>query len=70
MALAKYTDKVYVTTVVSDSSKGYQSMNGDIVVIKDEGKLSISCSNNNTLFKDTEWFKQNRTLPDFWKTEE
>ena len=68
--VAKYTDKVYVTTVVSDSSKGYQSMNGDIVVIKDEGKLSISCSNNNTLFKDTEWFKQNRTLPDFWKTEE
>lgn len=68
--VAKYTDKVYVTTVVSDNSKGYQSMNGDIVVIKDEGKLSISCSNNNTLFKDTEWFKQNRTLPDFWKTEE
>jgi hypothetical protein len=49
---------------------GYQSMNGDIVVIKDEGKISISCSNNNTLFKDTEWFKKNRTLPDFWKTEE
>ena len=68
--VAKYTDKVYVTTVVSDNSAGYQSMNGDIVVIKDEGKISISCSNNNTLFKDTEWFKKNRTLPDFWKTEE
>lgn len=65
--VAQYTDKVYVTTVVSDEGQGYQSMNGNIVVTKKGGAVTVECSNNNTLFKDTEWFKANRTLPDAWK---
>ena len=66
--VAKYTDRVYVTTVVSGDAKGYQSMNGNIVILLQENAISINCSNNNILFKDTEWFKANRTLPEPWKT--
>ena len=65
--VAPYTDKVYVTTIVSDNDKGYESMNGNIVVTSDGKTVSVNCSNNNTVFKDTEWFKNNRTMPDAWK---
>ncbi|MBQ7948548.1 MAG: MBL fold metallo-hydrolase [Clostridia bacterium] len=66
--VAKYTDRVYVTTVVSEDAKGYQSMNGNIVVWMREDTISINCSNNNILFKDTEWFAVNRIMPEPWKT--
>lgn len=65
--VAPYTDKVYVTTVVSDNSKGYQSMNGNIVVTGNQEGVYVRCSNNDTLFKDTDWFLKNRTMPDAWK---
>lgn len=65
--VALYTDKVYVTTIISENSKGYQSLNGNIVVTGDKDGVSVNCSNNNTVFKDTEWFKANRTMPDAWK---
>ena len=65
--VAPYTDKVYVTTVVADNSQGYQSLNGNITVTKKDGALSVNGSNNNTLFKDTDWFKTYRVLPDAWK---
>lgn len=64
--VAPYTDQVYVTTMVKEGG-GYQSMNGNIVVWSVDGEVSVICSNNNTLFKDTEWFKANRTMPDAWK---
>lgn len=64
--VAPYTDKVYVTTMVKEGG-GYQSMNGNIVVWSVDGEVSVICSNNNTLFKDTEWFKANRTMPGAWK---
>ena len=67
--VAKYTDKVYVTTVVASNSQGYQSLNGNIVVTKKDGEVTVNCSNNNTLFKDTDWFKANRTMPNEWKGE-
>ena len=35
--IAKWTDKVYVTTVVADDDKGYKSMNGNIKVHCDDG---------------------------------
>ncbi len=66
-SVAPYTDKVYVTTVVSSNSKGYEPMNGNIVVTTKEGQVSVNCSNNDILFKDTEWFKNNRVMPDAWK---
>ncbi len=65
--IAPYTDKVYVTTIISDNDAGYQSLNGNIVVYVENGELKMRCSNNATLFKDTDWFKANRTMPDAWK---
>ena len=64
--VAPFTDKVYVTTIVADNEKGYQSLNGNIVVSSNGGAVNVRCSNNDTLFKDTEWFKQNRILPQAW----
>ncbi len=71
--IAKYTDNVYVTTLaVLDSSgklKGYTSMNGNIVFSCINGQISLDCSNNNTKLKDTEWFKNNRTCPAEWASD-
>ena len=64
--VAPYTDRVYVTTIVSDNNAGYESMNGNIVVTSDGKEVTVVCSNNDILFKDTEWFKANRTLPQAW----
>jgi beta-lactamase superfamily II metal-dependent hydrolase len=64
--VAPYTDKIYVTTMVTDDG-GYQSMNGNIIVTSDGTEVSVACSNNDILFKDTDWFKKNRTMPDAWK---
>lgn len=65
--VAPYTDKIYVTTMVdSQSEKGFTSMNGNIVVSSNGGALTVRCSNNDTLFKDTQWFQENRTMPAAW----
>jgi len=64
--VATYTDKVYVTTVISADGKKGESMNGNIVVSCIDGEVRVNCSANNTLFKDTEWFKKNRTMPTAW----
>ena len=68
--MGKYTKNIYVTTVgilnEDYSTKGFESMNGNIVFYfgKKEGEevasLKLWCSNNTTILKDTEWFKQNR----------
>jgi hypothetical protein len=58
--ISKFTQYVYVTTIVSDNAQGYESMNGNIIVSSKGGEVSVTCSNNNTLFKDTDWFKKNR----------
>ena len=62
--IGKWTDKVYVTTVVADDDKGYKSMNGNIKVHCDDGiNYVVTGSNNSTILKETEWFKANRTWP-------
>lgn len=71
-----YTSRIYVTTVgqieekgLNDKGKmtykdvGYFSMNGNITVLSSKGNITVNCSNNNTLLKDTQWFKDNRTSP-------
>lgn len=63
--VSKYTDKIYVTSlaVIEDFENkkyDYTSMNGNIVFYYNEG-LKLYCSNNTTILKDTEWFKENRT---------
>ena len=63
--MAKYTDKIYVTTMGvlgSDySTSDFKPMNGNIVFYTEKGELKLRCSNNTTILKDTEWFKENRT---------
>ncbi len=60
-----WTDKVYLTGMIWNNAA--QSMNGNIVVTSLNGVVSVNCTNNNILLKDTEWFKANRTLPSKWK---
>ncbi len=51
-----------------DNSGELLLLNGNIQVISDAEKgVYVECSNNNTLLKDTEWFKEYRTTPDAWK---
>ncbi len=78
--IAPHTDKVYVTTLgipsynpelttpVKYRNDGFTSMNGNIVVKSSRGEITVECSNNNTLLKDTDWFKENRTTPTAWAT--
>ena len=65
--VSKYTERVYVTTMVSDNEEGHQSMNGTIILTSAGEAIMVRCSNNDTLFKDTDWFKENRICPDKWK---
>lgn len=63
--VCKYTENVYVTTMVSDNEDEFEPMNGDIVFYYsksegEEGSLKLWCSNNTTKLKDTEWFAANR----------
>ena len=65
--VSKYTDRVYVTSLGDESTEaGYVSMNGNIVVSSGRKGVTVECSNNNTLLKDTEWFIKNRTMPAAW----
>ena len=61
--MAKHTDKIYVTTMVSDESPFYKSMNGTITFSSDGKTYTVTGSNNSTILKETEWFKNNRTWP-------
>lgn len=65
---AKHTENIYVTSQIDlDKSNGsdyyVKSMNGNIVVTSTYDSFNINCSNNNTILKDTDWFKQYRTWP-------
>ena len=62
--VAPYTDKIYVTSLsVSYSGNQTVSMNGNITVSSLGKEVTVTCSNNNTILKETEWFKANRTWP-------
>ena len=61
--VSKYTDQIFVTTLDSDNKEGFVSMNGNIVVSLNNGLVTINCSNNNVILKDTEWFDKNRKWP-------
>ena len=67
--IAKYTDRVYVTTVSTDNeNKTFQSLNGTIHVIsKPKTEIEIQCTGEQAKLKDTTWFKTYRTLPEEWK---
>ena len=65
--IAEYTDKVYVTTLATKDEVGFTSMNGNIVITSNDGVVAVRCSNNATLLKDTQWFKDNRDCPQPWQ---
>jgi len=60
-----HTKHIFVTTLCIDyKANKFESFNGNIVVCSNLAEsVSVYCSNNNTLLKDTDWFKSNRTLP-------
>lgn len=64
--IAKWTDKIYVTSVsISNETKEYGPMNGNITFYSENGKdYTVTGSNNSTILKDTEWFKENRVWPE------
>lgn len=77
--VSKHTQKVYVTTLGYIEVKGtkpdgstdygdvgYDSMNGNIVVTCIRGDITVKCSNNDTLLKDTAWFSEYRQMPSAW----
>lgn len=66
---AKHTENIYVTSQIDlekSTSETYytKSMNGNIVVYDSKKIFKIECSNNNTILKETEWFKKYRTWPE------
>ena len=75
--IAPYTDKVYIPTVVDevilneDGGKSYtvKSLNGDIVLSFGQGYVNVVCSVSETILKDSDWFKEYRTLPKEWQQE-
>lgn len=61
--VAPYTKNIYVTTLcINYDNDEFTSLNGNIVCISKE-TFAVQCSANNTILKETEWFKQNRTWP-------
>ena len=58
--IEKWTKKIFVTSVVSDNDKGFEDLNGNIVVSSDGSTVTVNCSNNNTYLGETEWYKNNR----------
>lgn len=67
--IAKHTSWVYVTTLgeFSDTSK-HHPFNGHVVVSYNEiSDEQVTCSNNSIPLKDSEWMKENRTMPEQWK---
>ena len=64
-----YTDNVFVTSLCIDYNKGeFTSFNGNIIVASNGANLETNLyfSNNSKKLKDTDWFKQNRTIPQKW----
>lgn len=65
--VAKHTPYVYVTTIDPDLEPLYGKLNGNIVVTSSKKPTTVECSNNNTLLKDSAWFKARRTTPVQWQ---
>lgn len=66
--IAPFTKEIYVTTLCVDYKNNvFKSFNGNIVLTVKGADVGLKCSDNNVILKDSEWFKQKRTLPDAWK---
>ncbi len=72
--ISEHTDAVYITSLGIPKFKDgeyspdkFESFNGNIVIKSEPKEVKVSCSNNNTKLKDTEWFRENRTMPIKWE---
>lgn len=54
--IAKYTSRVYITTLFNEETLKNESMNGNIIVSFNGESVGINASNNLTRLKDTAWF--------------
>ena len=59
--MGKYTEKIYVTSLWHEDRA--DSLNGNIVCTSLGMDLEVHGSNNDTILKETDWFKENRTWP-------
>ena len=65
---APYTDKIYLTTLIKDYSRNdYSSYNGNIIFWASNDTITVQCSADNQILKNSEWFLKNRIMPDPWK---
>ena len=61
--VSRFTTEVYITSLCVDyDNDEFVSFNGNIVIMakKDDVQVSVYCSNNTTVLKDSEWFINNR----------
>ncbi len=68
--ISSYTSKVYVPAVANGeytNGNEFALLNGNIKVISKKEGVTVECSNNNTLLKDTSWFKNERNIPSSWR---
>ncbi len=56
--VAKYTDKVYVTSVFNEKTLKFEALNGNIIVSSNGTDVAVSATNNTTKLKDSEWFNE------------
>lgn len=64
--VSPYTSQIYVTSLCIDYMKNeFTSFNGNITVCSTgKNATQVFCSASTTVLKDSDWFKQNRTLPE------
>lgn len=64
--VARFTKEIYVTSLCIDYSKDeFTSFNGNIVYMCSADGYNVKCSNNDTILKESDWFKKNRSWPEY-----
>ena len=56
--VAKYTDRVYVTTIYDEKALTYKSLNGNIIISSNGKTVGVSATNNIIKLKDSTWFNE------------
>lgn len=54
--IAKYTDRVYVTSLLNEETKQFEAMNGNITISSNGVGIGLFATNHLTKLKDTAWF--------------
>lgn len=62
--IAKYTSRVYITSLFNQESGSFESMNGNVIVSTDGTSVGLKATNNLTRLKDTAWFNEKIYLVD------